>query len=85
MRDVPMVRIEMLNGVQGEGEAYQVSSIDVQLINNQAGIVLSTASPDNFGGTVQRHFVLSPPAAAQLGDLLCAAAEAYLRPIPPEG
>ena len=81
---VPQVRVELLNEVIDlgiEGDPYQVTGISAELLPSQTAINLSIETPNRLhGGVIVRHFVITPPAAAQLSDLLNEAVEKYLRP-----
>ena len=78
MPEVPQVRIEWLNDVEGN-DVSRVTHIDAELHENRAAIVLTLETPENLMGVdLVRRFVLSPPAAAQLAPLLERAVQQYL-------
>ena len=77
MPEVPLVRIEWLNDV--EGNDVSRSHIDAELHENRAAIVLTLETPeDQMVIDLVRRFVLSPPAARSVAPLLERAVQRYL-------
>ena len=80
MPEVPVVERRLLDEISRE--ALQVSNLEIRHSNGRPALVLSVACR-GWKGSGDRHdeelqFALSPPAAAQLSELLAQAVQEYL-------